>query len=77
MIIFILEPKESQLRSSNSDDDVSYEEKEFNQRAILNTSNSSQSRQQLIDMLRQAYNQGWKPNLKHYMPSTRFGRHGR
>lgn len=40
-------------------------------------SSTSQSRQQIIDLLRKAYNQGWKPNLKHYISGTRFGRHHR
>jgi hypothetical protein len=71
-MIFILEQQNSQ-----SDNDISYEEKEFHQRSIFSTSSPSQTRQQIIDLLRQAYNQGWKPNLKHYMPATRFGRHRR
>ena len=29
----------------------------------------------VIELLRKAYRQGWKPNLKHYIPGSRFGRH--
>jgi len=35
----------------------------------------SQSRDNVIELLRKAYRQGWKPNLKHYIPGSRFGRH--
>jgi hypothetical protein len=56
---------------------MSYPEGGFQQRSIFDTAGTSQTREQLIDILRQAYNQGWKPNLKHYVPATRFGRHHR
>jgi hypothetical protein len=74
---FILEQKESHINLTDSDNDVSNEEKEVQERSALNSPRSPQSRQQLLDMLRKAYNQGWKPNLKHYIPATRFGRHRR
>lgn len=42
---------------------------------IWKKSQTSHSRQQIVEILRQAYGQGWKPQIKHYMPATRFGRH--
>ncbi len=76
-----LEQQNSQSNISNSfpddDDDITYQEREFHRRSIFPTSSTSQTRQQLYDLLRKAYHQGWKPNLKHYMPATRFGRHRR
>ncbi|UJR23059.1 hypothetical protein I4U23_026084 [Adineta vaga] len=73
---------EKQLDSESEISDINYssdrqsdEEPEVYQRSILSTSRASATRQQIIDILRQAYSQGWKPNLKHYIPGTRFGRH--
>ncbi|CAF3611031.1 unnamed protein product [Adineta steineri] len=60
----------------NTDDASSYEERQFQQRSILDTSHSSVTKQQLMDILRKLYNQGWKPPNKNYIPGTRFGRHG-
>ncbi|CAF0939515.1 unnamed protein product [Rotaria sordida] len=67
------EPQDSRAIKPDTSNSESNEEKEEQHRSILR--NSSQNRQQLIDLLRNAYNQGWKPNLKHYIPATRFGRH--
>ncbi len=77
---FFLEQQNSQSNISNSfpdDDDITYQEREFHRRSIFPTSSASLTRQQLFDLLRKTYHQGWKPNLKHYMPATRFGRHRR
>ncbi|CAF1184142.1 unnamed protein product [Adineta steineri] len=60
----------------NTDDASSYEERQSQQRSILDTSHSSVTKQQLMDILRKLYNQGWKPPNKNYIPGTRFGRHG-
>jgi hypothetical protein len=57
----------------DSKSEESVEKRGADQLALLNQ--SSNNRQQLIELLRQAYNRGWKPSLKHYMPATRFGRH--
>ena len=43
--------------------------------SLLKKSQTSHSRQQIAEILRQAYGQGWRPPIKHYMPATRFGRH--
>ncbi len=73
----------------NDDDSVrdnqsfdSYEENEFHERSIFSTSRpshtiSAHTRQAIIDILQKAFDQGWRPNLKHYIPATRFGRHRR
>jgi len=62
----------------------SYEEKKFHQRVLSSSSKpshtmSAQTRQVIVDILQEAIDQGWKPNpeLKHYIPATRFGRHRR
>ena len=60
----------------------SYEEREFYQRALSSSSHASRTisphtRQAIIDLLQKALDQGWRPNLKHYIPATRFGRHRR
>lgn len=49
----------------------------FNKRGIFPSSSASQSREQLLNLLRKAYHDGWKPNIKHYIPATRFGRQNR
>jgi hypothetical protein len=38
---------------------------------------SPHTRQAIMDILQKAIDQGWRPSLKHYIPGTRFGRHGR
>ena len=79
-IFFLLERQDSQSKISNtiaSNTDVYDEVRELHRRSLLSTSRASQTRQEIIDILRKAYNQGWKPNLKHYIPGTRFGRHHR
>lgn len=60
----------------------SYEERLFHERSLHSSSRaprtiSAQTRQALIDIIQKAYDQGWRPNLKHYIPATRFGRHRR
>ncbi len=74
-IIFRLDQQNSQLNPLSFFPDNT--KREFHQRSAFPSSNTSQTRQQIIDLLRKAYNQGWKPNLKHYIPGTRFGRHNR
>lgn len=75
--MYIIEQQEDSLTNLsdtyNTKIDESNERKDHRQRSILGY--GSQNRQQLIDLLRKAYSQGWKPNLKHYIPATRFGRH--
>jgi hypothetical protein len=71
----------------NNDDDSnqsydSYEERKFHQRGLFSTSRASHTisthtRQAIIAILQKAYEQGWRPSLKHYIPATRFGRHRR
>jgi len=76
-VFFLLERQDSESKMSNPIDTnygIADEEKELDQRSILSSSHASQTRQQIIDILRKAYHQGWKPNLKHHMPGTRFGR---
>ena len=73
-----LQPKVSKL----TDDDLSYdsyEERQFHQRALFSTTHAmtTHTRQALIDLLQKAFDQGWRPPLKHYIPATRFGRHRR
>ena len=66
-------------------DDVSldsYEERLYHERSISSSTRptnaaAGQTRQALIHFLQKAYDQGWRPNLKHYIPATRFGRHRR
>lgn len=59
----------------------SYEERQFHQRSLHSSSHSppltisAQTRQALIDLFQKAYDKGWRPNLKHHIPATRFGRH--
>ncbi len=77
------------INAENDDDSVrddrsfdSYEEKKFHERPIFSTSPSSQiisghTREAIIDILQKAFDQNWKPKLKHYIPATRFGRHRR
>jgi hypothetical protein len=60
----------------------SYEEKQFHQRGLFSSSHASHTisahtRQAIIDILQKAFDQGWRPHLKHYIPATRFGRHRR
>ena len=60
----------------------SYEERLYHERSIFSSTRptnaaAGQTRQALIDFLQKAYDQGWRPNLKHYIPATRFGRHRR
>jgi hypothetical protein len=79
-LIFLLEQANSRSNIFDSfpnDEDISSEEKDFHQRSVFPSSSDSQTRQQVMDLLRKAYQQGWKPNLKHHMPATRFGRHRR
>jgi hypothetical protein len=83
------DPEPEVLRAINDndfDDHISsfdsYEEKQFHQRSIFTATGrshaiSAQTRQALIDILQKAFDQGWRPNLKHYIPATRFGRHRR
>lgn len=73
--LICLEQENSQSDLFPPDNDQYVQERKFHQRAIFPTSSATHSRQQFIDLLRQAYSQGWKPNIKHYMPATRFGRH--
>lgn len=77
VFVLFLEQKNSLLDSYSDNEDQSPEEREIHQRSIFPTSSVTHSRKELIDLLRKAYNQGWKPNLKHYIPATRFGRHRR
>jgi len=81
-----LESKLSNLLIDDYDDDSlsydSYEERKFHQRALFSSSRPSHTipahtRQAIIDILQKAFDQGWRPNLKHYIPGTRFGRHRR
>ncbi|CAF3311354.1 unnamed protein product [Rotaria socialis] len=70
------EQQNSLAQMSDTDDPNDEESDERNvsqQRSII--SHGSQNRHQLIALLRKAYSQGWKPNLIHYVPATRFGRH--
>ncbi|CAF2312190.1 unnamed protein product [Rotaria sp. Silwood2] len=76
---------------NDNDDDIddnndlsfdSYEEKKFHQRQISSDSQDSNTvsphtREAIMDILQKAFDQGWRPNLKHYIPATRFGRHRR
>lgn len=75
---------------NGNDDDADYgngsvdsqEEKEFHGRSVLTSSKASNTlspdtRQAILDILQKALDQGWRPNLKHYIPATRFGRHRR
>ena len=60
----------------------SYEERKFHQRGLFSSSRASHTisthtRQAIIDILQKAYDNGWRPSLKHYIPATRFGRHRR
>ena len=64
-------------RNLFSEKDISYGKREFHQRSAFPPSSTSQNRQQIMDLLRKAYDQGWKPNIKHYLSATRFGRHRR
>jgi hypothetical protein len=84
-----LKSKLSNALHDNDDDSFndnqsfdSYEEKKFHQRSIFTSSRpsnaiSAHTRQVIIDILQKALNEGWRPNLKHYIPATRFGRHRR
>ncbi|CAF0801393.1 unnamed protein product [Rotaria sp. Silwood1] len=66
-----------------NDNDISFdssEEKKFHQRQIVTRSEESNTvsphtREAIMDLLQKAFDQGWRPNLKHYIPATRFGRH--
>ena len=70
---------------NNANDEFdSHEERKFHERSLFITQRpvhyiSAETRQALLDVLQQAADHGWKwkPNLKHYIPSTRFGRHRR
>ena len=87
-----LKKTDADSRLSNLDHDFSnfvddrsydsYEERQFYQRALMSSSHASHTisphtRQAIIDILQKALDQGWRPNLKHYIPATRFGRHRR
>lgn len=87
-----LENSDADSRLSNLDHDFSnlvddrtydsYEERQFYQRGILSSSHPSHTisphtRQAIIDILQKAFDQGWRPSLKHHIPATRFGRHRR
>ena len=66
--------------NNNNDEFDSYEERKFHERSLFSTKRpahyiSAQTRQALIDILQKAVDLGWQPRLKHYIPSTRFGRH--
>ncbi|CAF1148659.1 unnamed protein product [Adineta ricciae] len=68
--------------NNDNDEFDSYEERKFHDRSLFSTQRpnhyiSAQTRQALIDILQKAVDLGWKPKLKHYIPSTRFGRHRR
>lgn len=75
----------NELYGSNNDADVdvdSYEERQFHERSLFTTLRppqfvSARTREELIDLLQKAVNQGWRPSLKHYNHSNRFGRHRR
>lgn len=68
--------------NSKEDSADSFEERLFHERSSDSSSRpprmiSAQTRQALIDIIQKAYDQGWRPSLKHYIPATRFGRHRR
>jgi hypothetical protein len=62
------------LTMSERNMDESLGAKTSHRRSLLIT---SRSRQQMADILRQAYDQGWRPQIKNYMHATRFGRYRR
>ena len=75
-ITFPLENEDSLVKISDmykTYNDMPVNKRQVLQRSILNQLRSYEN-QRLLDLLRKAYNQGWKPHLKHYLPATRFGR---
>ncbi|CAF1092397.1 unnamed protein product [Rotaria sordida] len=78
------------LNENDNDNDIddgnlsfdSYEEKKYHDQQRFTRSGESNTisphtREAIMDILEKAFNQRWRPNLKHYNPSTRFGRHRR
>ena len=71
----------------NSDNDYdssfdSFEERKYHERSLLRSSQvlnaiPPRTRQALMDLIQKALDEGLKPNQKHYIPATRFGRHRR
>jgi hypothetical protein len=75
-------PADAAYESSDNSDIDTYEERKFHERSIFSTLRpphfiSARTREALIDFLQKAVEKKWRPNLKHYNPSTRFGRHRR
>ncbi|UJR25843.1 hypothetical protein I4U23_007193 [Adineta vaga] len=82
--LILTEILSDEYNNNKAEDDKydSYEERKFHERSLFSTSRpahslSAQTRQALMDILQKAVDRGWTPALKHYVPSTRFGRHRR